>query len=106
MYKSVRMNPQDLSTMFIGFQRKLFTPPTETDMYSVSEGNGDCTIYFREEFRQNFLAELQLADDAGKFASSNAGDRWLKLISLIYSAQTNELPDNCNDYYLGLQRFL
>ena len=105
MYKKVRMNPRVLSIMFIGFQRRLFTPPKENDMFSVTEDNFDCTIFFRREFWNNYIIEMEMADNAGKFASSNAAERWEELLSTVYSAVNDELPDNCEDYYLISKKY-
>ena len=105
-YKKIRMNPQVLATMFIGFQRKLFTCPKEKDMFSVNESGGDCTIYFESSFWSRYLAELQDANNSGKFASSNAYSDWITLLSTIKSATNSGLADNCSDYYLGLKMFL
>ncbi len=100
------MNPQVLATMFIGFGRKLFTCPTENDMFSVDEPGGDCTIFFKPSFWQNYLVELQSAENAGKFASSNANSNWMTLLSTIKKATDDNLSGNYKDYYLAIKNFI
>lgn len=105
--RKVRLNPQVLSTMFIGFNRHLFTAPTEGDMYSVEESNGDCIIYFDNSFYKRYVKELESAYINGKFAASNASNDWNDLFSQIKSAEPSELPTtNITDYYLSLKKFL
>ena len=106
MYKKIRMNPQVLSSMFIGFQRRLFSAHKENDMFSISEGAGECTIFFKDEFWQKYVEQLQRAKDQGKFASSNANSSWNTLLSFVKSATICELPDNCKDYSIGLKMYM
>ena len=106
MYKRIRMNAQTLATMFIGFQRKLFTCPKEKDRFSVDESDGDCTIYFDLSFWNRYLVELQEANISGKFESSNANSEWTTLLSTVASATNSDLAGRFKDYYLSLKMFL
>ena len=105
-YRMIRLNPQVLATMFIGFQRKLFSTPKENDILSIEEANGDCTIYFDEVFWNTYLLELRTAYLNGKFANSNVNSDWINLLSSIQSAQECSAPIHYNDYYSQLKMFL
>lgn len=102
----IRLNPQVLATMFIGFQRKLFSTPKENDILSTEEADGDCTLYFDEAFWNAYLSKLKTANLKGKFANSNANSDWINLLSSIQSAQESSAPIRYNDYYLQLKMFL
>lgn len=104
--KKIRLNPQVLSTMFIGFNRHLFTAPKQGDMYSVDEDNHDCTIYFTEDFWEKYVSELQSAYLQGKFAKSNANSDWTTLLHMIQRASDSVLPSNAADYYNTIKMFL
>lgn len=104
--KKIRLNPKVLSTMFIGFNRHLFTAPKQGNMYSVDEDNRDCTIYFTEDFWKKYVSELQSAYLQGKFAASNANSDWTTLLHMIQSASDSVLPCYAKDYYNSIKMFL
>lgn len=104
--KKINLNPSVLSTMFLGFCRHLFTCPKEGDMYSVDCSDYSCDIYFRDEFWQNYLMELNAAALSGKFSSSNASSDWYTLLSNIRSVEDANLPSTgTKDYYLTSKMF-
>lgn len=105
-YRKIRLNPQVLATMFIGFQRKLFTTPKENDILFVEEAGGNCVMFFEKEFWNMFLAELNGAYRNGKFANSNANADWMILLNTIQSAKESETPKDYKDYYTELKMFL
>lgn len=102
-YFSKDFDPNELSTLYIGFQRNLFTRPKEKEVLSLDHeefGTG-CRLFFERSFLLNLLKEYWDARDAGKFSSSNAASKWLRVLSLIentYPADETEY-EGAKDYF-------
>ena len=94
--KKIRLNPQILSTMFIGFNRHLFTAPKQGDMYSVDEDNHDCTIYFTEDFWEKYVHQppMRLFLAGILAGGSVVGILWLLMYFLIFKKKINETGAN------------
>lgn len=94
--------PDELSVLFLGFQRNLFTRPKEKEMLSVElpEFGAGCTIFFEEDFLNNLIGEYKNAKVRGLFASSNANSKWLTILNLLHwvtPAEENQY-ENAKDY--------
>ena len=108
-YVKVILNGSASATMFIGFSRKLFTPPTAGDILHVddySSHENPCIEYMKKAFWLRFLQELAEAEYSGKFANSNASADWMDLLACVQDGKESDAPEEYTDYYTSLKSFL
>ena len=101
--------PNELSTLYIGFQRNLFTRPKEKEILSVEseEFQGGCTLFFENNFLNKLISEYEAARAAGKFSSSNAASKWLRILSILKSteAATELQYSHAKDYFKSVEYY-
>lgn len=100
-FKKQYFDNQELALFFQAFGKRLFTRPKNNEIFSKSESDG-CTFYFALGFYDVLLAELNNANNLGKFDESNAASDWKNLLAKVMNA-TNESLDNIenlNDYFI------
>ena len=101
-YRFYHLMPDELSTLYIGFQRSLFTRPKEKEILSIEseEFQGGCTLFFENNFLNKLISEYEAARAAGKFSSSNAACKWLKILAILKSTKdaTEEQYAGAYDY--------
>jgi len=62
-YRYYHLMPDELSTLYIGFQRNLFTRPKEREILSIdsAEFQGGCTLFFEDNFLSKLISEYESA---------------------------------------------
>lgn len=108
-YRYYHLMPDELSTLYIGFQRNLFTRPKEREILSIdsAEFQGGCTLFFEDNFLSKLISEYESAKVAGKFSSSNASSKWLRILTILKStkAATESQYAHAKDYFKSVEYY-
>ena len=108
-YHYQHFNPDDLSVLFLGFQRKLFTRPREKEVLTIEldEWGAGCILFFENDYLFRLTQEYLFAKNSGKFASSNAANKWLRVLSLLEAAVLADRTQyaEAKDYSIIIQYF-
>lgn len=110
IFKVQTFDDKQLAYLFNAFSRQLFTRPQEGDIYTISlhDENNSCKFLFKPEFHTRLNDEMHRAMMLGKFAASNANDKWLNLLSFVAAAhptEFEELPADARDYSVICSRY-
>jgi hypothetical protein len=89
-YKSIRLNGQELSLLFIALSKGLFHRPKKGQIYYESHNNGNCTLYFKRDYYTLLTSSIFTAFYQGKFRQSNAETDWNELKERIDQAVISE----------------
>lgn len=108
-YRYYHLMPDELSTLYIGFARNLFTRPKEREILSIDsdEFQGGCTLFFEDNFLSKLISEYEAAKAAGKFSSSNAASKWLRILSILKSTTpaTETQYASAKDYFKSVEYY-
>lgn len=85
-FKKKRLNGQQLALLYIALSKKLFSKPTNTELFYEGHNDGSCTLYFQKDYYQKLCSSISQAYNAGKFAQSNSEDDWNNLKYTIDNA--------------------
>lgn len=110
IYKVQTFDDKQLALLFSAFCKNLFTRPQEGDIFSISlyDDKHSCKFLFNPTFHQKLNDEMHSAMMLGKFAASNANDRWIDLLMFVAAASQEEfdsLPEEAKDYAKLSARF-
>lgn len=92
-YKCVRLDGQKLALLYIALSKGLFSRPKKGQVYSQSNHDGTCTIWFEREYYASLTESILKAYYYGRFAQSNAEEDWNKLRFEISKAETTVVED-------------
>lgn len=109
-FKVQTFDDKQLALLFGAFCKSLFTRPKEGDIYSISlyDEKNSCKFLFAPAFHQQLNDEMHRAMMLGKFAESNANDRWVDLLMTVAAAFETEfdaLPQDARDYAKISERY-
>lgn len=85
-YQSQLFSPDDLSFLYVGFVRNLFTSPKPYEMLKLSKGDEGVILYFDIDYQYQLMGEYSNAKTEGKFARSNSEIHWLHVLNLLETA--------------------
>lgn len=108
IFKRQEFSKEELSMLFIAFQKKLFTRPQKGEVYSSISWNtpGGQSLLFRFSYYETLTKEMKQAKESGRFSSSNAEAQWNRLFSKLLDAQVDfgNMSDD-SDYYLACKPY-
>lgn len=108
-YRFYHLTPDELGTLYLGFQRNLFTRPKEKEILSIESPvfNGGCTLFFEVNFLGKLIAQYESARAVGKFSASNAASKWLRILTILESteAATEKQYAGAKDYFKSVEYF-
>ena len=100
LYQSQLFNPDDLSFLYIGFVRNLFTRPRPYEILKLSLEDEGVVLYFEIDYLFKLWSEYSNAKLDGKFENSNAEKNWLRVLNLLNTAGDayNNKIEQASDY--------
>lgn len=110
LYRTQTFDSQELALFFHAFSRNLFSRPSEGDIYSISlnDDRNSCKFIFDAKYFITLIDEMRDAMESGKFARSNANERWVNLLRHLANGvlvEIDSIPENATDYYKSCARF-
>jgi hypothetical protein len=92
-YKSLRMNGQELSLLYMALSKSLFERPKKGQIYYESHNDRSCTMYFKRDYYSSLTASILTAFYQGKFRQSNAESDWNDLKDTIDQAEISDIDN-------------
>jgi hypothetical protein len=101
--KKTELNGQQLALLSNALSKDLFPRPYEGELLSETLNNGNCILYFEDDYFDKLNFKIKEKYNEGAFARSNAEAEWTDLMKAINTSKIT-LGDtgNTENYWLSI----
>ncbi|MDC3268877.1 hypothetical protein OAU19_00160 [Flavobacteriaceae bacterium] len=101
--KKAELNGQQLALLSNALSKDLFPKPYEGELLSETLYNGNCVLYFEDDYFDKLDFKIKEKYNEGAFAKSNAEAEWNDLMEAINTSKaTVDNTENADNYWLSL----
>lgn len=109
-FKVQTFDDKQLALLYGALCKSLFTRSKKGDIYTISlyDEKNSCKFLFASAFHQQLNDEMHRAMMLGKFAESNANDRWgdlLMTVAAAFETKFDAFPQEARDYAKISERY-
>ncbi len=88
-----RMNFGQSTYLNVALTKKLFSRPTDDELFYETHSDTTYTLYFQSNYYQKLKSEIQRAYDSGEFAKTSTAREWNDLKNAVDTAEGVNIPN-------------